>query len=54
MLYVGWVGESVEYYVSYWFEKFNVVVDFYLLLVFMFVGGSILVWGLLDGVLSVV
>ncbi|WP_288874163.1 InlB B-repeat-containing protein [uncultured Microbacterium sp.] len=51
-LYAGWVGESVEYHVSYWLEKSNVVADSYPSPVFTPAGGSIPAWGPSDGALS--
>ncbi|MBN9631400.1 MAG: InlB B-repeat-containing protein [Actinobacteria bacterium] len=51
-LYAGWSGDSVDYHVSYWLEKANVVPAAYPAPVFTPAGGTPPSWGAADGALS--
>lgn len=51
-LYAGWTGQSVEYHVSYWLEKANVVPEVYPAPVFSPAGEPVPDWGAADGALS--
>ncbi|WP_348786485.1 InlB B-repeat-containing protein [Leifsonia sp. NPDC080035] len=51
-LYAGWSGDSVDYHVSYWLEKANVVPAGYPAPVFTPAGGTPPAWGAADGALS--
>ncbi|MGJ4846571.1 InlB B-repeat-containing protein [Leifsonia sp. Le1] len=51
-LYAGWSGQSVDYHVSYWLEKANVVPAGYPAPVFTPAGGALPSWGASDGALT--
>jgi uncharacterized repeat protein (TIGR02543 family) len=51
-LYAGWSGLTVDYHVSYWLEKANIVPDAYPSPVFTSAGGALPAWGAGDGALS--